>query len=359
MSKSVIISSIGNAKPSIVPVLSEVFGTSTDIATRMIYTAPTALLHHIDMDLAQKTHDLLTTLGLEVTVQDSTEPLPNVSEIYDLAVYIENPLLLPLVSNQLSEFLGCAEKEAFNLLLNEPSVVLGGVSMATAEALTKRIDAEVIASNPKTDYYTLKIKSKDPSFLAQLQATLKNLGIPISLKKTKILENLDYKTSQEIWRRFNPPNQIQIINQSYQRYEIILEDLDTSQLHYRNALHDLVGMPLDIIDDVLDNLPIQLDESVNKTILYEKLALYNKAGFKCLIKPIPFGVSILSIEEIQDIENTHHIIKQFYTDAVLPTIGEKWVSPKPHNHILTRYIACQLESIGCVVETKFIEDEQH
>ena len=353
--KNVIILSIGTANPSVGNILSEALNVDQRLVSKILYCTPSVLFRQIDDELAQKAETLLSQLGLELKIQDTGEPLPPVPELFDIALYIENPENLPVINKQLSEFLGCSEQESFRLLLNDPSIVLGGVSMATAVALSKRIDAEVMVSNPQSDLYTLRINSNDSVLIKQIHKFLHKSSIPIDNNSTSI-ENLDYKTGQEIWKRFQQTNQIQLINQSFQRFEITLDSFDINNPKHKKILTEYVGMPEEILIEIAGNLPVILDESVSKALLSEKIEIYTKAGLQYSFRPIAIQKYFIIIDKINDIKKTTEIIKQFFPDAAAPKQGTKWVSPKPMQHLITRYIVRQLEDVGCAVETETTND---
>ncbi|PXY39348.1 hypothetical protein DMB65_17840 [Flavobacterium cheongpyeongense] len=347
--KNVIIASIGTANPSVGKILSEVLGIQQEYVVKLLYCTPAVLFQNVEEELALKTEALLTKLGLEVLITSEDEPLPAAPELLELALYIQNPRNLPIINKQLSEFLGCDEKESLNLLLNEPSIVLGGVSIATALALSKRIDAEVIASNPKTDLYTLRINTADVKIKNQIDQLLHTLGLRLSPHPTEV-EGLTYANSQEIWKRFQQTGAVQIINQSFQRFEIVLDAFDLNNSNHTNILTQIVGMPEEILSEIASNLPVVLDESVNRKDLSEKLGLYTTAGLTCSYNNVPLGKYNITIDQIPDLDKTKAIVKQFFSERINIKQNTKWTSPKPLQHILTRYMTEQLEEIGCVVE---------
>lgn len=351
--KTVIIHSIGNAKPSVAKVLAEVLGVSPDLVVKLLYCTPSVLFHKVKETLATNTCNLLSQLGLEVSMQEATDPLPETPELLDVALYIHQPEMLPIIAKQLADFLGSDEKVAMNLLLNEPSIVLGGVSAATANALSKRIDAEVMCSNPKKDLYTLKIVTNDERDVQQIIAQLKAENIDYKLGE-KTVENLSYTVGQNLWRRFGANNQIELINQNFQRFEIMLDKVDLNDMIQLSILTEMVGMPHSIVGEIAKNLPVALDESVNRKDLIEKIELYENAGLQCSFKHIPTGNYTISVENIGDWTQTKMVVKQFFNEESIPSNAEKWESPKPLKHILSRYLAYQLEDIGCSVETQFV-----
>ncbi len=352
--KTVIIQSIGNANPGVSKLLADAFGIDQKILAGMLYCAPAVFLKDADIALAQKAETLLTQLGLEVTVQDSTQPLPMKPEIVDIAVYINDPLKLMKVSGQLSDFIGITETEALRLLLNEPAVVLGGVSIATACTLQKRLDAEVIATNPKKDCYCIDVVSKQKSFLNNFNAVLNQVGVQYNTE-VRLAENLDYEQARQIWTRFPNSEDFVIYNKSFQRHQIHLVDFDLRNEVSKHFLTLQVGMPADLLHTIHQNLPVILDESVSVNTSERKLKKYSEAGLICEAKVIPFGKYKITIMNIRDNEQVKQILKQFFEDVEIMEGTQKWTSPLPLNSILNRYLERQLELIGCEVENEYVK----
>jgi hypothetical protein len=346
---NVIIDSVGKAAPSASKVLAEGLSLPIEIISKAIYNAPAVLFRDVEERLAKEAEQLLIKLGMEVSVKKSTEPLPEQNETCEIAVYVENIAALPVVCNQLAAFLGCESKEALSLLISDPCIVLGGVSHATAMALSKRIDAEVIISNPKSDLYTLEMLTQDKMVEAQLIDFLNAAGFQFTGNKKQI-ENIPYAFAQELWRRFQYNNSIKIVNQSFQRFEIVLEKIDTTIANYKKALTTFTGMPHDIVDDVIANLPIQLDESVNRNNVPEKIEAYKNAGLICEAYLIPNQPCSIYIQHIEQLDKTQQILMQFFDRQSLATLAGGWKSAKPISTLLARYASQQLQAVGCEVE---------
>ena len=228
--KRIIILSVGTATPHVIKAISEAFEINQELLFKILYNAPAVFLDHTEETLAEKAHHILTELGLEVLIQNTDEKPPVSSDPLDLAVHIDNPVKLNTVSKQLSEFLGCSESESLQLLLNEPSVVLGGVSMATAESLQKRIDAEVIASNPKLDLYTIEFTASAEADRQKLINLIRSQEIAVPGGETRWVRNLTYEQLNQFLTRYRSQHEMKIYNQSYSRFRILLEDFDLTSV---------------------------------------------------------------------------------------------------------------------------------
>lgn len=335
--------------------MADAFGINHELFVKLLYNAPAVFLENAEDAVAEKTAGLLAKLGLEITCQDAGGPLPERGELLDVAVYVTNPMELTKVAGQLATFIGCKESEALQLLLNEPSVVLGGVSLATAKVLQSRLSAEVVTSNPKTDHYTIEVLSAEPLLLNQLTLSLKGMGIVFDSSKTKMIPDLIYAQAQEIWNRYHHAAQLQIYNQSYRRYHIQLNEFNLNDEQQKAFLIEQVGMPPEILEEVHANLPVLLDEAVSINTILAKLEEYARAGLRCEAIPLPFGKYKLSVNNITDKKRVQEIVSQFYKGTVLSDAAREWTAPVPLNNVLNRYLKKQLELVGCEVEQQYAE----
>lgn len=351
--KRIIILSVGTATPHVIKALSEAFEINQELLFKILYNAPTVFLDNAEEALAEKAFVILTELGLEVLTQNTDEIPPLPSEALDVAVYITDPMKLTNVNKQLSEFLGCNESESLQLLLNEPSVVLGGVSMATAESLQKRIDAEVIASNPKLDLYTIEFTAKAENDRLKLINLIKSQEITVQTGETKWVRNLTYEQLNQFLTRYRSQHEMKIYNQSYSRFRIILEDFELTNVSQREFLVREIGMPREALEEIHANLPLLLDESVNYETLQQKLALYQQAGLCCQEEQIPFGKYAISVKNITDSGKTREILDKFYKDVTINDSTHVWKAPLPLEGTLSRILERQLETIGCEIEYEY------
>ncbi len=351
--KRIIILSVGTATPKVIKALSEAFEINQELLFKILYNAPAVFLDHADEALAEKAFTILTELGLEVLIQSTDEKAPLPTESLDIAVHINDPVKLSTVNKQLSEFLGCTENESLQLLLNEPCVVLGGVSMATAESLQKRIDAEVIASNPKMDLYTIEFTAESESDRLKLINLIKNQEIKVPEGETKWVRNLSYDQMNQFLTRYRSQHEVKIYNQSYSRFRILLENFDLTNTSLTHFLVSEIGMPKEVIAEIHANLPVLLDESVNYGTLQEKLALYKQAGLDCSEELIPFGKYVLSVSNITDSGKAREILSKFYKDVHVDKSTDVWKAPLPLGSTLSRLLEKQLETIGCEIEYEY------
>ncbi len=344
---NVVVESVGTANPAVCKLLSESLNLPIDLVSRTIYNAPAVLFYKVDETIAENANSLLTQLGLQVSINDAVEPIPQITQPVEVAVYVNDINKLPLVCQQLSEFLGCKHKEALTLLMNDFGIVLGNISIATAQALSNRLDAEVVISNPKLDFFTLQISSTNHLFINQLNEQLKKLHINQIITTNGDIKDISYNNAQQLWQRFQSTGYIKLVNQSFQRFEILIDKADTTNANYKTILINEVGMPDDIIDEVLNNLPIVLHESVNTALLTEMLEKYKQAGLHCSYRPVSDVPYLLSIQHISNFDQAKQILSEYYNTQSLLKNTLEWVAPTAINNLIARYALAQLETIGC------------
>lgn len=347
----VVIDSIGTATPVAANVLAEALSTPADMVYKALYNTPTVMVSDVEAAVAEQTRALLQELGLEVSVQPSDAPELATTSTVDIAVYLPNAALLPKVCQQLSEFLGCKFAEALAMLIEEPALVVGGVSPNTAKALTERLDAEITTIDPKEGKYTLVFTGTDRVMEQQLQRYLDKHHVAADLKKNPRIENLDYDCSQLIWRRFQSTGMVKIVNQGLERFELVLDEIDVDQAGWREKLVSFTGMPDEIVDEVMDHLPIQVAAALPANDVKDQLKALAEVGLHCSFKPVYGQAYQLEITHMGDLKKVQEILGKIMPEDHLPKRANTiWRSQLPLNDLMARYTVAQLEAAGAEVE---------
>lgn len=347
--KTILIHSIGTALPGVTKILADAFEVNHQLITQMIYNAPSVFLHKVDEETAIKAEELLTKLGLEVIVKDSEDSIPSPSEKLDIALYIHEPLKIHHIAKQLSEFLGIPKKDALNLILQDPSVVLGGVSYNTAKAFEKRIDAEVMLSNPLKATYTIVIKDFTPTFISEFKALCKN---DEHIIKDHKLCGLSYSQAQKLWNNVQDAKKIKLINEDFTRYKVILNDFDKQNFSSVKFLKEEVGMPKDFIFQLGKHLPVVLEESISKYKLETYLNLTKKAGLGCIAHAVSTNKYKLQVQNITNKKKVEETLEFFFKKVEIKDNQRQ--TPERLDDVLNRLLSLQLEALGCEVEPLYI-----
>lgn len=342
--KTILIQSIGTAKPGITKMLSEAFEVNHQMLTQMIYNAPSVFLHKVDDETANKAETLLTQLGLEIRIQNADDEIPPPPEKLDLALYIKNPLKIHKIAQELAEFIGINEREAFGLLIQDPSVVLGGVSYNTALALEKRIDAEVMISNPREATYTISIKDFTPTFINEFGLLCKNAGFTLHQNK---ISGLTHAQAQKFWVKVQNPQKIKLVNEDFIRSKIILNSFDSENKFAVKFLNEQIGMPKELVARLQNHLPLEIVESIAKCKIASYLRLTKEANLDCVAKNIPIDQYQLQIKNITQKKQVENILDVFFKKVEIK--NTQWQTPQKLDDVLNRLLSSQLEALGCNV----------
>ena len=345
MENTVIINSIGTANPSVSKLLADSFKMPQEFILKMLYNAPSILFQKIDIDLAKKAASTLTKLGLDIQITDKKVNLSK--EQVEISIYFEDISKLPKVIHQLSEFLGCKPSESLNMLLAQPGIVLGGVSEATAIALQNRLDALVCYSNPRKDLFSIYISDKFPkNDLKRLTTKIKKPLETIE-NASFILKDLTFTESSSIWREYQSKKGIRVINQTHQLVTINLTSFDNNNTQHVSFLTETIGMPLTILSDLKQHLPITLFDRVS-----------NKSAQKTIenCKEIGLGISVennfkttreLVVDEIKDHAAVKKILEQFIDVSSFNENTNHWKSSTKIPDLIANYLYAQLVLLNC------------
>ncbi|CAM1342436.1 hypothetical protein TAMYLO_220001 [Tenacibaculum amylolyticum] len=361
-SYGIIITSIGNASPVQIKPIAEKFEIPYEIVLKLIYNAPMIFARNLKKDIAEKVVILLTKIGVEASVEQG-EVLQKIETptTFDVCVYIKEIEDLPDTIGILSNFLGTHEQKTLELLNSYPCVILGGVSEATVTALKNRVpeNVEISFANPSTSLYCLELINEDQMAHHQVRQYLKTISRKENHNISNSYRDLSYKDSQAIWRQFQSTGAIRLTNQSFERYEVILEKLneETPVNSIKDTLHNTMHMPYEIMDEVLASLPVQLEDSINASEVENRIKMYESKGLICDKKKVSNGFRKLVIDEVEDQKETIELLSHFIPkENVASQIQIPWYAPVPLSDLMTRYAIAKLESIGC--DASFEEIEQ-
>ena len=108
-------------------------------------------------------------------------------------------------------------------------------------------------------------------------------------------------------------------------------------------------MPEEGSDQVLANLPIELETGLNRADLAERLPAYKEAGLSCTAQVLDMGRHHLIIDSMGDVEQVRTILAQFFPSNELPS-SAPWTSPSALGNLLLRYASHLLEAAGCELD---------
>lgn len=277
---SVVVTSIGEAKPRIAVAVAHGLDIPIDKALQAIYRAPSVLVRDVAAPLAENLCALLAKAGLGAEVahgEIECEP----AELFDVALHITDPAAAYPLAEAVADFCACDTARALTLLTTPPGVVLGTVSASTVDALRRHLPegaAELVASNPVTARYVLIHSGDSLTVKAQLQAALASRGQSEAVGDV-LATDLDHGQAQDIWASFGRTGAIRIVNRDFLRFEIWLNGTESGDAaSHAAALETLAGIPAESAPSLLARTPFIVEDGIRHSALEERLRLYAEAG---------------------------------------------------------------------------------
>lgn len=299
----ILIKSVGTARPLACAAVAQGLGLPASTVVSRLYRAPAILVDGIDELIAKRMASLLSDIGYEAEVQDTTTPAPAPSSLYDVAIDIKDTRQFQDVVQKLAAFVGISESDATRMILTPPAVVLGSVSNATVHAFSEQMgpNVSVLSSRPDTANYDLFLSEDSGVVHKRILTDIASAGLKTCGTSGLVASHVDHATAKQIWQRHQASGLLRVVNQDFLRFDIVLqqsienETLDTKQIE---ALERLAGVPADMTEEVLLAAPITLLESVPKAEVAQQLASFAEAGLTVRADLITFqtlGLEVLSL----------------------------------------------------------------
>ncbi|MEH6565903.1 MAG: hypothetical protein V7756_11310 [Halopseudomonas sp.] len=356
-----VVESVGSAQPGLAGLLARQLGLPASRVANALYRAPSVLLDDLQPTQAQGLASILQQAGLQIRVEPSDLPGPQAGKPLDIALYVRDITQLPTCCERLAHFLGCRPEAALQMLLTPPGVVLGDVSEATAHALQKLLadlDVAVCCSTRALARYRLLINRAPGAGLDSLLHDLRSQGIGYDPDSCEVLDTLDTKQALYLWRRHQSAGGIRLLDLTFMRYDLSLTSVsaasDTSQLPR------LAGLPAELIDCVLDNLPVVVEEGVSAQDLEARLDAWSTAGMPVQAQPVTLRQCRLLLPRGSNALAALPLLQQAgllepgHMQLPLP-----WRSAVVYGELMPRWLQQALEQLGIEHEWEEHEHGHH
>jgi len=352
----ILITSVGTARPSASAVIAKGLGLPVATIVSRLYSAPTTLIDEIDETIASQMVSLLISIGFTAEIQNLDQPAPEPATLYDVAIYIEDARKFQHAVKVLSEFSGINEADASRMITLPPGVVIGSVSKVTVQALSDQMGEKisVLSSPANTALYSLFL-NQEPSKAVEIRILddIKKAGYSIGNSNGAIAVDLDHVTAKNLWQRYQSTGVLQVINQDFIRYDLILQKptinlpLNSAQIQ---VLEDLAGVPAEIAEEVIRSAPITLLESIPKPQVEQYIKTFAKKGINIIASMITFQLLGLEVVSISDRATLSNVLQSFglhQNGEVLPAVPFKIPGAIPE--LQARIIRSTLEDIAAEV----------
>lgn len=267
---SIVVTSIGTAGPSDAASVALGLGVSVPQVISAFYRAPSTLVDQVPAATGTAVAEFLRSLGCEVEIISSDSPPPESVPLLDVAVHVTDEDRFDVVTAAAATFLGCPVDEARRLMLATPPVLLGSVSSATVEALRLRLGAgvSILTSDPALASYDILLADAPSVQSSRFLTDLPKMGFDPATGPW-VLRGLTKSQADAIWARHQRTPGLQITNQDFYRYEVVLDggELTAST----SAALTSAGVPVNIVPRLFTALPViiadELPEQAAKDLI--------------------------------------------------------------------------------------------
>jgi len=354
-SSRIIVKSIGRANAAVIRAVKQIVpGLDKDIAS-LLYQAPSELVKDVESNLAQKLASHLKEAGLDVSVDDGTEKIVPGDSDHEVALCIKDIKLMPLVIKEVAEFLGCDIIAARKIACSVPSVLIGNISKATAQALKNRfqdINVDVNISHATSAKYDIITWSDSP----RLQNSIcEIMGIEYAQNKSNefvIALNKNHNEVNGMYEKLARVGaKIQVCNRDFQRYDIRL-DKATDCESMRSYLENEAGIPQKVISQIFQRLPIIIHSDITHDAMEQALQKLNSIGAKTTGEPLAFQYYTLNVERVANRPEAVNVLTTIgdisETEAVTALANVAQI-PKRYTKTAALWLRHELKKTGTIV----------
>ena len=360
-SQRVVVESIGSARPALAGLLASQLGLPANQVANALYKAPSVLLEALPQEQACGLANILQQAGLSVRVEPNNVPRPAAAATFDIALYVSDVTDLPACCERLARFLGCLPAAVLGLLSSPPGVIIGDVSAATCAALEQQLEglaAELVCSRRDQARYQLLIERDPGPSLDSLLHDLRQLGLTPDPHTGQPQGTLDHTSAQQLWRRHQAGGGLRLLDTAFLRYDLSLEAVDAGS--QTDRLPELAGLPAELIDCVLQNLPVVVEEGVAHSALQDRLQRWQAAGMPVRPHVASLRRCRLRVPAGSQLAPALGLLQQsglLPPDSPVPRLP--WQSPVLHGELLPRWLQQGLEQLDIPIEWQELDHEQH
>lgn len=294
-----VVRSIGAAGIGLVRSLRRVLPFSEAEVAALLLQAPSTLLTGLDRAKAEALAGFLTENGLDCAATEGDAPIEDGAGDHEIALTVVDPARLAAVVLEVVRLLGVDVHTARGLVCGAPAVLLGGVSLATVNALRARFEplgAALDASHAASARFDIYLGECAPALRDRALARLAAFG---ETGDGAVL-GLDHNTAARAFaalRALDVP--ARVINRDFARYDVRLQAAtDTPAL--RTHLEERARMPAAVIPKVLARLPIVVHGGLRHAETMTALAELAAAGAHATAEPIAFQRFALTLGEVRE-----------------------------------------------------------
>ena len=339
--------SIGTASLRTAAAVAQGLGVPIELAVQAIYRAPATLVRGVDPALARRLCAVLSEAGLIVaTIPAGTAAAP--TPLFDVAAHFTDPLAIPATAAVLHRLTGITEAAALAMLLVPPGVVLGSVSAATVDALRAALPPGVDLATSDTSAARFQLLLADSAAIIErgLMDDLAAHGITPLAPRGIIAADVDHKTAQAIWQRYSRTGALQMINQDFLRFAIVVDAPQSWTAEQADTLICRAGIPADALPALAAAGSISVEDGLTFPDAAEALADYTAAGLESRAELTSFRHYRLEIANAPD---RAALAAQFIANGLTAPTRIPWLTPEALPDTRARLVRALAESTGAEI----------
>lgn len=304
----VVVRSIGAAGVTLVRSLRHVLPLADADIAALLFQAPSELLAGLERPQAEGIVRLLRETGVDCAVLDAGEPLVEGVGDHEVALAVREVQHIPAVLAEVVRLLGVDVATARGLICSAPAVLIGGISLATVEALRARfaaLGADLDASRSADARFDLFLGECPAAVreraLDRLRAALGPLDRAAQDPSGPVaVLDLDFAAASRAWRELRQSDvPARVVNREFSRYDVVLRAAaDGDEL--RRHLTGRAGMPAAVVPRVLARLPVVIHRGLRHAELEAVLAELARAGAEVLAEPLAFQRFNVTLGEVRE-----------------------------------------------------------
>jgi hypothetical protein len=317
---------------------------------KMVYSAPTVLLHGIAAEQATQIRDGCEELGLEAIAEIGDDETGAEPDRFDVAVHVTDLGALGHAVETVSRVVGVGPEQAYQMLATPPGLLLGQVSRAAVGALDERfgpgVDLRVCQSG--TGPFDLYLSPDSP--------TTPELTRLCGSQRGLVTLGLAHAEAKRLATRL-PKGSAQIVARDLVRFDLVLDGVDLpTPVGDRSIgpnsqtpaawVSATCGVDESRFDVLLNHTPIAVKEGLDHQRAEQLAAEGAATGLRLTVAPAGFdryGVTVVTAEDPVALGD---LVRRMEIEA--PTRYPATVADGLSD-LEARCLATQLELVGAVV----------
>ncbi len=299
-----IVRSIGTAPFSVVGALRKVMPVSEQQIAERLFRAPAELFADLPAAGAEQVVRILSDAGLDVEVLPKDATFTAGEADRDVALVVTDLSKMAAVVREVMGFLGVDAGTARRILCASPSMLVGGVSEATVQALRARLQplgVEIAVSRPAEAVFDLVVGECPPGVRARLVDVLRHTRAAVIAGGDHgpfVATGLDRASAQRIWDEIGRRNPaLRMLDRAFERFDIRLDACPRTPEAIA-GLAAISGMPVDVAPRVLERLPVVVRQNLTYDEARATLAALADLGGQAVDELVTLQTFALQIEKV-------------------------------------------------------------